>query len=270
MTAELDSLLRVRRLSKRYMLASWLSRRRHSVEAVRDVDLEIAAGTTLAVVGESGSGKSTLARCIARLEQPDSGEIWFEQHEITRLNESQMRPFRSQIQLIFQHSAGALNPRFTAADLIEEPLLLQQRGGAGARHGRVAIALEEVGLDRGCASRRALEFSGGQRQRLAIARALVLEPRLLILDEPFTGLDLSIQAQVLDLLISLQQKRQLTYLLISHDLEVVAQIADEIAVMYRGQIVERAPAARLLRSPQHEYTQALVGAQALLNGGASA
>jgi ABC-type glutathione transport system ATPase component len=263
-------MLRVRRLSKRYTLPSWFSRHQHSVEAVRDVSLEIAAGTTLAVVGESGSGKSTLARCIARLEQPDSGEIWLERDEITRLGEAELRPFRSQIQLIFQHSAGALNPRFSAADVIEEPLRLQRGGGTGERKTRIAGALEEVGLDRACATRRILEFSGGQRQRLAIARALVLEPRLLILDEPFTGLDLSIQAQVLGLLLALQQKHGLTYLLISHDLEVVAQIADEIAVMYRGQMVESAPPARLLRSPEHEYTRALVGAQAMLGGGASA
>jgi peptide/nickel transport system ATP-binding protein/glutathione transport system ATP-binding protein len=269
MNATPSSLLRVCRLSKRYVQTSWLSRE-HSVEAVRDVDLEIAAGTTLAVVGESGSGKSTLARCIARLEQPDSGEIWFEQREIARLGETELRSFRSQIQLVFQHSAGAMNPRFTAADAIEEPLLLQRRGAVAERKSRVTRALEEVGLDPGCAARRILEFSGGQRQRLAIARALVLEPRFLILDEAFTGLDLPIQAQILDLLLALQREHQLTYLLISHDLEIVEQIADEIAVMYRGQIVEHGPTARLLRSPGHEYTQALVNAQAALSGVVSA
>lgn len=263
-------LLAVRRLSKRYVRASWISRHQQAVEAVREVDLEIAPGKTLGVVGESGSGKSTLARCITRLEQPDSGEIWFGDTEITRLSERALRPYRPQIQLILQHAAGALNPRFTAADVIEEPLLLQGRGTPAERRARVGTALEQVGLPCQCAGRRVLEFSGGQRQRLSIARALVLQPRLLVLDEALTGLDLSIQGQVLALLRDLQAEHGLTYILISHDLEVIAHIADEVAVMYRGRIVERASTAQLLCSPAHEYSRALVSAQRLLSGAATA
>jgi len=265
MTQEPPPLLRVQKLSKQYRIPTWFAGR-PSIEAIREIDLEVATGTTLAIVGESGSGKSTLARCIAGLERADSGAVWFEQTEITRLGEDGLRPLRSQIQLILQHSAGALNPRFTAGEAIDEPLLLQARATANDRSEKVARALKEVGLAPEWGARRVLQFSGGQRQRLSIARALVLQPRLLILDEALTGLDLSIQAQILDLLLRLQREHALTYLFISHDLEVVGKIAHEIAVMYRGRMVERASAMQLLRSPQHEYTKSLLSAQALLSG----
>lgn len=263
-------LLAVRRLSKRYVRTFWLSRHRQAVEAVREVDLEIAPGKTLGIVGESGSGKSTLVRCLTRLEQPDAGEIWFGDVEIARLSARELRPYRPQIQLMLQHAAGALNPRFTAADAIEEPLLLQGRGTPAERKARVSTALQEVGLPRECAGRRVLEFSGGQRQRLSLARALVLRPKLLVFDEALAGLDLSIQGQILTLLCDLQRDHELTYVFVSHDLALIAQIADQVAVMYRGQIVERAPTAQLLHSPARDYSKALVSAQRLLSAAAIA
>ena len=236
-------LLRASGLSKRYLRRGG-SEGAREVQALDGVDLELAAGATLALVGESGSGKSTLARCLAGLEEPDRGEIVLE----------------GRSQLIFQDSATALNPRLRAVEIVEEPLVVQRRGSGPERRRRALELFERVGLAAGFATRRPLELSGGQRQRLAIARALAVEPRLLILDEALAGLDVSSQAQILSLLLELQAAHALAYLLISHDLGLVAAVADEVAVLHEGRIVERGPAAAVLAAPQHAKTRALVAA----------
>jgi ABC-type glutathione transport system ATPase component len=247
-----DELLRVRGLCKRYVRRAGLFGAGDSVQALQDVDLDLDASSTLALVGESGSGKSTLARCLAGLEPPDAGEIRFEGREL--------RGVAPEIQLIFQDSAQALSPRLTARESIEEPLLIQRRGSAADRARRAHELMEAVGLPSGWSGRRPFELSGGQRQRLGIARALALEPKLLILDEPFAGLDLVVQAQVVNLLLELQQSRRLGLVFVSHDLGLMGRIADEIAVLQHGRVVERGPAAALLREPRQPHTRALVGA----------
>jgi len=252
------SILRVNGLSKRYVSRNALPRRRAGVVALQDVGLEIVIGEVIAVVGESGSGKSTLARCIARMEDADSGEVFFDGTDISKLNTSELRPFRSQIQLILQDSAGALNPRFTAAEIVEEPLVIQGIGTTEERRSRAVELMQQVGLAADWVERPVTQFSGGQRQRLSIARALALRPAFLILDEALSGLDLSTQAQVLNLLLELKQSYGLTYLFISHDLGLVSRIADRIAVMHAGQIVECGSPQEILERPQHPQTIGLV------------
>jgi len=261
-----NPILRVRGLSKHYAARDVPMRRRAVVHAIRNVDLDIAPGNIVAVVGESGSGKSTLARCIARLEHSDEGQIWFRSTDISALKPNQLRPFRREMQLILQDSAGALNPRFTALEAVEEPLVIQHTKNADERRREALRMMELVGLPADWAVRRVTQFSGGQRQRLAIARALILRPKFLILDEALSGLDLSTQAQVLNLLLELQEAYGLTYLFISHDLTLIAQIADEIAVMHAGEIVERGAAVDILSRPKHAQTIALVNAAASLVG----
>ncbi|MGA3095974.1 MAG: dipeptide/oligopeptide/nickel ABC transporter ATP-binding protein [Bryobacteraceae bacterium] len=249
-----DALLRVRGLGRSYPRgggAFW---------AVRDVWFELARGRILGVVGASGSGKSTLARCLAMVEPATRGELFLE----GRLLSSGRR---GAIQLIFQQPAATLNPRFTAEEIVSEPLRIQNRGTRAERRRMAFELMELVGLPPGAAHRKALESSGGERQRLAIARGLALSPSLLILDESLSGLDLSIQAQILNLLVDLQERRGLTSILISHDLGVVAQIADEIAVMDAGTIVEHGAAVELLARPRHARTRELLDAAALLAPG---
>ncbi|MBI3670321.1 MAG: ABC transporter ATP-binding protein [Acidobacteria bacterium] len=258
-------LLQVNSLRKSYQQRRWLSRKKYEVAALEGVDLAIARGTTLALVGESGSGKSTLARCLVRLEEPTSGEIWYEGRNLLCVSRAELRDLRRQIQVIFQDPAAALNPRFTAAEIVAEPLAIATHRSKKEQRERALDLMEQVELPRQAADRRAGEFSGGQRQRLAIARALALEPKLLILDEAFSALDLSIQAQIVNLLLDLQAARGLTYLYITHDLSLVGHLADEVAVMFRGQIVERAAPAALLRHPQHPHTRALVAACAAMD-----
>ena len=228
--------------------------------ALQEVSFSLEQGTTLGLVGESGSGKSTLARCIALFEAPTSGEIRLEGANLWSTSRSGQRRLRSRIQLIFQESASSLNPRFTAAQIVEEPLLIQRWGTARERSERAGALMEMVGLRREAMAKRPLQFSGGERQRLAIARALSLEPILLILDEAFSGLDLPIQSQISNLLRDLQKRLALTYILISHDLESVAGLATEIAVMDGGRMVEHASTADLFAKPQHPRTQALIEA----------
>ena len=230
------------------------------VPALDEVSFSIDSGSTLALVGESGSGKSTLALCLACLERPTSGRIWFGGRDIAALREKQLRAVRPQIQLVFQDPASALNPRFTALEIVTEPLLLQRSWKRRQTREQGFALLERVGLSREMASRRAGEFSGGQRQRLAIARALSLEPKLLIMDEALSGLDCSVQAKIANLLLELQLSFALTYLFITHDLAMAAHFADEIAVMDRGRIVEQGIPEKLLGSPQHEATRCLVAA----------
>lgn len=236
----------VRGVSKSYSSRRWFGGGGRRV-VLRNVSLAIFRGETLALVGPSGSGKSTLARCVAGFEQPDSGEI--------------VVPDGARVQLIFQQPAASLNPRFTAAEIIEEPLLIQRR----ARAGEAARAMQLVGLSPNALGKHALEFSGGERQRLAIARALVVEPSLLILDESFAGLDWRLQEQIAALLRELQQRLGLSYLVISHDLELVAGLAHSLAVMEDGSIVEQGPAAEVLAAPAHRLTRELVAAAQALS-----
>jgi ABC-type glutathione transport system ATPase component len=250
------SFLRVRGLCKRYLRGrTW---RKNEVAAVRSVDFEIPAGKTLGLVGSSGSGKSTVARCVTRLERPDAGQIWIDGVDIAQLGTRELFPFRARIQMIFQDAATSMNPRFSAAEIIEEPLLIQGRGDRAARRSHARELMNEVGLSPNWADRSAMEFSGGQQQRLAIARALALKPKLLVLDEALSGLDLSTQAQIANLLLDLQTSHSLTYFLISHDLSLVARMADSIAVMSAGQIVEHGPTAQIVSTPIHPETQSLL------------
>jgi peptide/nickel transport system ATP-binding protein/oligopeptide transport system ATP-binding protein len=228
--------------------------------ALDEVSLSIFPKTTLALVGESGSGKSTLALCIACLEHPTSGSILFDGNELTALNENQKRAVRPQIQLVFQDPARSLNPRWTALQIVSEPFVVQRRFTTQEQRDRACALLYRVGIPQKMADRRADEFSGGQKQRLAIARALALEPKLIILDEALSALDCSVQAQISNLLLDLQSSLGLSYLFITHDFAMAAHLADEIAVMDRGRIVESGPAETILRSPSHEATQSLLAA----------
>jgi ABC-type glutathione transport system ATPase component len=248
-------LLQVMGLSKHYVRGRWP--KRTNISAATDVDFHIPAGQTLALVGSSGSGKSTVARCVSRMERPDAGQIWIAGTDIAQLGSTALLPFRSKIQMIFQDAVSAMNPRFSALAAIEEPLRIQ----GSCRSERLALAqtlMKEVKLSPDWLNRPVMDFSGGQRQRLAIARALTLKPQLLILDEALSGLDLSTQAQVANLLLDLQQAHSLTYLLISHDLTLVGRMAGSIAVMSEGRTVEMGPTTRIVADPQHSATRKLL------------
>jgi ABC-type glutathione transport system ATPase component len=254
--------LRVKGLSKKY-LRGGLWRNRVEINAAVDVDFEIASGQTLALVGESGSGKSTVARCVARLERPDSGHILFDGVDIANLHGRALIPFRSRIQMVFQDAVTSMNPHFSALEVVEEPLLFHSRvGGAGGtrldRREQVGILMQEVGLSPDWMRRSIFHFSGGQRQRLALARALALRPQLLVLDEALSGLDLSTQAQIANLLLDLQATHRLSYLFVSHDLALVSRLADTIAVMSAGRIVEAGPAQQIVSRPNIEITKQLL------------
>lgn len=261
-----EPVLRIEGLSKTYSQGHWWEKRFRS-QALDGVNLTLETGKTLALVGRSGSGKTTLAMCVAMLEKPDAGKIWFEGCNVLSAAKSGRSALRPRIQLIFQDSAAALPARFSAAQIIEEPLVIQRRHSASAkkkdRSDLVAELMAKVGLPPGWANRRPHQFSGGERQRLAIARSLALQPSLLILDEPFTGLDLSVRGQIVNLLLALQAELSLTFLYISHDLELVRHFSDSVAVMDRGKIVEQASVADLFRSPTPSETHPLL-AQALL------
>lgn len=230
------------------------------VETLRGVDLSVRRGSVLALVGDSGAGKSTLARCIAMLDKPEAGAIHFGGNDVTALRARELRALRPQVQLIFQDPATALNPRFTAEQLIAEPLLVQGWGTTQLRCERSAELMREVGLSPDHLDRRPAHFSGGQQQRLAMARALALRPRLLVLDEALSGLDPSTEVQIANLLLDLRATHDLTCILISHDLALVAQLADEVAVMHAGSIVECGPTRSVLSAPSHGATRAAVEA----------
>jgi ABC-type glutathione transport system ATPase component len=263
---EAEALLRVRGLAKRYTRR----RRDEPVEALRGVDLAVARGGALALVGRSGSGKSTLARCVARLEEPSAGEVWFEGVDLLALRGRGLRPYRERLQLVLQDSAAALDPRLTAAEIVGEPLEVAGRGGRHERRRRALELMETVGIPAAFSARRPGELSGGQRQRLALARALALEPRLLILDEAFTGLDASVQAQIASLLEDLRARHGLAFLYISHDLALVAALADEVAILHEGRVVEQGPPAVLFADARHPHTRALAAAAACLPATAEA
>jgi ABC-type glutathione transport system ATPase component len=254
-----DALLRVRELSKTYFHRRWIGAPRPAMAALAGVSFTLERGRTLALVGASGSGKSTLARCLTQFETPTGGEILFEGRLLSPDR-------RLDMQLIFQQPASSLNPRFTGAEIVEEPLVIQRAGTVGGRRERAASALELTGIARTTLGKRAHEFSGGERQRLALARALVAEPKVLILDESFSGLDGSLAAQIAALLTDLQRRLGVAYILISHDLTLVAGLADEIAVMERGTIVEHAPTATLMSQPHHVKTRELIAASVALEG----
>jgi oligopeptide/dipeptide ABC transporter ATP-binding protein len=237
-----------------------LGRPRAVVRAVDDVSFAIMAGQTLGLVGESGCGKSTVARSILRLIEPDAGRVAIDGVNVLTLGGRELRALRRRMQIVFQDPYGSLNPRLTVRQTLAEPLAIHHLATGADGERRIAALLEEVGLDPGFAKSYAHELSGGQRQRVGIARALSVEPQFLVLDEPVSALDVSVQAQVLNLLADLQQRRRLTYLFIAHDLAVVKHVADHVAVMYLGKIVERAPAAALYAAPRHPYTTSLLSA----------
>jgi ABC-type glutathione transport system ATPase component len=227
---------------------------------VDGVSFEIARGESLALVGESGSGKSSVARTILRLQPAASGQVVVDGQEVFTLGADALRTLRRRMQIVFQDPSSALNPRMTVGEAIGEGLEIHDLLPRAERPARIASLMEEVGLDPASANRYPRAFSGGQRQRVGIARALAVDPSFLVLDEPVSALDVSVQAQVLNLLLALQQRRGLSYLFIAHDLAVVRQVAHRVAVMYLGRIVETGPTEQILSAPRHPYTQALLAA----------
>lgn len=266
-TAAKPALVKARGLNKRYIQRAPFSHKKFVIDALVDVDFEVPRAGFTALIGGSGCGKSTLASCLAMLEMPDRGEIWFEGNEISGHASRELESFRSRVQMLFQDSAGALNPRLSAGQIIAEPLEIQRKQSGERLRRRVCELMEEVGLSPDWAHQRPLEFSGGQRQRVAIARALAVQPTFLILDESLSGLDLSTQAQILNLLMDLQSTHSLTCLLISHDLSLVGQIADSVAVMHGGRIVEQGTRQQVLGNPLHDHTRELLASFRLLDTG---
>lgn len=256
-----EALLEVDNLSMHFPVREGLLLRARTFNrAVDGVSFSIGPGETLGLVGESGCGKSTLGRCVTRLYRPTGGSIRFNGQDITHLPDRTLRPLRRDIQMIFQDPMESLNSRHTVGDMLEEPFIVQKLGGRPWRQRRVAELLNTVGLPARSASRYPFEFSGGQRQRIGIARAIALNPKLVICDEPVSALDVSIQSQILNLLLDLQREFNLSYLFIAHDLAVVKHVSDRVAIMYLGKIVETAASETIYHQARHPYTQSLVAA----------
>ncbi|MED3564095.1 dipeptide ABC transporter ATP-binding protein [Bacillus xiapuensis] len=253
-----NALLKVSGLKKSFSIPEGMFGKKKTLKAVHDVSFMIPEGKTFSLVGESGCGKSTTGRLINRLIAPNQGEIWIDGEEISQKKESQLKMMRKKVQMIFQDPYASLNPRMKVRDIVAEPLAIHTNLSRSERYKQVSEILEVVGLSDYHANRYAHEFSGGQRQRIGIARALIMKPRLIIADEPVSALDVSIQAQILNLLKDLQAEFNLTYLFISHDLSVVEHISDHIGVMYLGTIVESGPKEVIFSNPKHPYTKALL------------
>jgi oligopeptide transport system ATP-binding protein len=261
MTDATANLLEVTGLKKYYQAAGSLLRSPAvTVKAVDGVSFEISRGETLGLVGESGCGKSTVGRCVLRLIEPTAGEVRFDDRDLLALSQSELRRLRRDMQIVFQDPYSSLNPRMKIGRILEEPLIIHALGSAGERRSRVAELLGLVGLSPQHRDRYPHEFSGGQRQRIVIARAIALGPKFIVCDEPVSALDVSVQAQVVNLLQDLQDQLSLTYLFISHALPVVRHIANRVAIMYAGKLVEMAPAAEVFRNPLHPYTRLLLSA----------
>ncbi len=256
-----EPLLRVQGLGKRYTLP-----RRHLLHAAQplvalaDVSFELMPGRSLGIVGESGSGKSTLARLVMALEAPSEGQVWLDGQDLHALAPAELRRARAQMQMVFQDPYGSLDPRRTVQQTVSEPLALLQGADGAEQRRRTAEALEAVGLSPADGAKYPHEFSGGQRQRIAIARALITRPRLIVADEPVSALDVSVQAQVLNLMQDLQDAYGLSYLFISHDLSVIDLVCDDVLVLQHGRVVEQGSADQLFRDPQHDYTRRLIAA----------
>jgi ABC-type oligopeptide transport system ATPase subunit len=253
-------LLEVRHLSKEFSRKKGLFGKSTVVRAVDDVSFSIEKGETFGLVGESGSGKTTAGRCILRLIEPSAGEVLFDGRDVLKLSRGDLRRARRDMQIVFQDPYSSLNPRMRVSDIVEEPLIIHKLGSKPERRERVRQLFALVGLNPDHLQRYPHEFSGGQRQRIGLARALALNPSLIIADEPVSALDVSVQAQVVNLLMELQERLKLTYLFIAHDLRLVEHICSRVAVMYLGKIVEMGATAKLFASPQHPYTRALLSA----------
>jgi ABC-type oligopeptide transport system ATPase subunit len=261
----MSPLLEVRHLVKDFARQKGAVGKRSTLRAVDDVSFDIVEGETFGLVGESGSGKTTTGRCILRLVEPTSGSVRFGEHDVLACSGRRLRALRRKMQIVFQDPYSSLNPRMRAADIVEEPLVIHRLGSRDMRAARVRELFQMVGLDPAWLSRYPHEFSGGQRQRIGIARALALEPSFVVADEPVSALDVSVQAQIVNLLMDLQQRLGLTYLFVAHDLRLVRHICRRVAVMYQGRILEMGETAAIFASPAHPYTRALLSAVPVLD-----
>lgn len=254
------NLFEISNLYLEYISTKQVSGQKEKIHALNEISLSIHEGEILAIAGESGCGKSTLAKVLMRLEKQNSGEIFFKNKNILDFDKPQLKNFRNKVQMIFQNPYASLNPKMKIYEILEEPLIINTKMSSSERQTVILEKISQVGLDETCLDKYPHEFSGGQRQRIAIARALVLNPICLIADEPVSALDVSIQAQIINLLKDLKDKYNLTIIFISHDLRVIKYLADRVAVMYLGEIVELADAKSLFDTPKHPYTQALINA----------